>query len=424
MELYHCRICNGTLRVVLDLGMMHPSGFFLDGDERLAKQPLVLAQCNDCEFVQLKHVIPQDWMYRNYWYESGMNPSMLRSLRDIVDSSLVYAPESGTILDIGANDGSMLAMYPKSYTKVGFDPALNLHSKAQGKCDYAIPDYFSAELYPGEAGPANIVTAIAMFYDLNSPAAFLEDVHKIMADDGVFIVQMADLVSMMKANAFDNICIEHAGYYTLAVVKRLFAENGFSVFKVEYNDVNGGSVRIYATKKGHLRAIDNCTYNAFTIERDYLEGFKDPFMAFSMRVMGIALSIAKTMMYYSNAGHKIYALGASTKGNTLLQYCGLNSGIIKAIGEVNIDKLGRKTAGSGIPIISEAEVLEARPDIIVILPWHFREFFIKKLWDVISDGAYLFFPLPEPELVSVASGGLFSTKVLTGETVVPWANLK
>lgn len=431
MEIFACRLCNGPLQTVLDLGKLHISGFFIEGenDGPSIPQPLTLAQCTYCGFTQLKHILDPDLMYRKYWYRSSLNPSMIVALRNIVDSTMDIAKTNGkqvdVVLDIGANDGTMLAMYPDGITRIGFDPALNLSESAQENCDHFVADYFTADKWP-DLPHADIVTAIAMFYDLNDPHSFLEDVSKVIKDDGIFVIQMTDLISMLRANAFDNICHEHAGYYTFTQLHTLLTRHGFYVFRVEHNLVNGGSIRVYCTKKPTRHKIDDTVFRAIAQESIYLSNYDDPIMAFSFRVMNIGLSIMKFIMDWKALdGRKIYALGASTKGNTLLQYFGLSDKIIEAVGEINEDKFGKRTVGTGIPIVPESEILEeAGPeDIIMILPWHFRDFFIGSLnghIEVDNLGTTLLFPLPEPQLVNMVEGNLL-VRDLEGSTIIGWA---
>lgn len=429
MEIFQCRLCDGKLRTVLDLGDLYVSGFIEDEDSFGQKEPLTLAVCKNCGLAQLKHIVDPDRMYRQYWYKSSLNPTMLEALRDVVVSSIgrwIGSKSNPVAVDIGANDGSMLAMYPDHFTTIGFDPALNLREEAESNCDYFINDYFSwdaiQDKWPTGIGRADIVTAIAMFYDLNTPREFLENVKAAMCEDGIFVIQMTDMTSMLKVNAFDNLCHEHASYYTLIQAIKLLNDHGFIVFDVEYNMVNGGSVRIYAAKRNSQYSISPTVLAEIGREAQYLQQYDDPFLAFSIRVMNIALAVNKYMLCVRGEGWPIYALGASTKGNTLLQYFGLDRRTIIAIGEVNEDKFGKRTVGTNIPIVPESNILEAETGTIVILPWHFRDFFIKKLWNHMEEGFMeLLFPLPEPEIVYVKNGELCIEPLLDKEIIVPWA---
>ncbi len=425
MELFQCRLCGGSLRVVLDLGNLYISGFIEESEHAGEKEPLVLATCKQCDFAQLKHIVNPDRMYRQYWYKSSLNKSMVEALKDVVVSSVsrwAGNKKNPVALDIGANDGTMLSMYPENFTTVGFDPALNLKEEAEKRCDVFVSEYFVLTNYPSHINQADIVTAIAMFYDLNDPGHFLDDVARVMDKDGILVIQMTDMISMLKANAFDNICHEHAGYYTLVQMIKLLDDHGFHVFDVERNMVNGGSVRIYAAKNRRLYQISPTVLAEIGREAQYLQQYDDPFLAFALRVINIGLTISRLVMQTMGEGVPIYALGASTKGNTLLQYFGLDLRSVAAIGEVNEDKFDKRTVGTNILIIPEEDVLKAKPLVLMILPWHFRDFFVKKLWDLMDKhGTELLFPLPEPELVYIRGGELVVEKLLSDRGVVPWA---
>jgi len=411
-----CRVCNGPLEEVLDLGFIHPSDFLLpDQFSPKPSNPLVLARCEICHVVQLLYTTDQDTMYRNYWYRSGINPSMVNALQDVVDSVLKrYGRDHGTVIDIGCNDGTMLSMFPDNFYKIGYDPALNLRKEAEENCNLFINDYFGAMTMTKEA---DIVTAIAMFYDLDDPHAFLRDVVQVLDYKGIFVIQMMDLISMLEANAFDNICQEHLCYYSLLDIDRMLLDYDLEIFDVEYNKVNGGSIRIYISWKDTYCKTDEY-YAAMDSELDYLALTKNPITAFANRVMGACLRTMKCMAMAKAKGLTIHGLCASTKGNTLLQYMGLKPPIIDKIYEVNEDKFGKETVSTRIPIVSEDEFVD--PDILLVLAWHFEEFFVEKFMDYLECGGKLFFPLPSPHTVSMIDSEV-KVRFMEKASTLPWA---
>jgi len=400
-----CRICGGSLKNVLKLGDIYPSNF-VDKTEGKAV-PLTLVECKLCGLVQLKYTVSLDSMYRNYFYQSGINPSMVDSLQDVVTDieNTVTINNDDILIDIGCNDGTMFTLYKNKFAiKVGFDPALNLADKAKENCDFFINDYFQNCNYPNVLGKAKVITAIAMFYDLPNPNEFMECVNKLLVDDGIFVIQFTDLISMLKINAFDNICHEHLEYYKLEDIVNLLAKYGLTVFKVSYNTVNGGSIRVFACRNSTF-PIEESVLNSLMVERSYLTSYNnDPMKEFSTRVADIKNTVINFLIRCQDAGLVVYGMGASTKGNTLLQYFGIRTGLIRKIAEVNKDKFGKFTIKTNIPIVSEDEALSEYPDMFFLLPWHFLDDFIKRNIKFLEDGGAFVVPLPEPRLYYMEKG--------------------
>lgn len=390
-----CRCCGGELRTVLDLGAICPSNF-VEGNEEVPGVSLTLAQCTTCGLVQLHDTVELDAMYRQYWYKSSLNASMVKALNDVVTRATEHVElvDGDVVVDIGANDGTLLAMYPERLLRVGFDPALNLAKEATGKCDCFVNDYFTADSYPIPEH-AKIITSIAMFYDLPSPHRFVEDITKILHPEGIWVVQFTDLVSMLKINAFDNICHEHLEYYSLHVVKDIIEMHGLELIDVEYNTVNGGSLRAYIAFAGAKEVSENVAV-FLKEEHEYLGMFEDPLVAFAARVERIKTEVLGYLEKAKADGRSIFVLGASTKGNTLLQYFGLDVHTITYAAEVNPDKFGLKTVGTHIPIIPQVQALALKPDIFLVLPWHFIDTFRESLKMYLEGGGILYVPLPEP----------------------------
>lgn len=401
-EIKECRICGSEeLEEVFRIGYIYPSGFHEFRADWPQKQPLILVECGSCFLTQLKHTINLDSMYREYWYRSGLNTSMVSDLQNVVTSieERIELNDGDTVVDIGCNDGTLFDFYTADVLKVGFDPALNLQGPADKHCDIFINDYFKA--IPG-INNAKVITAIAMFYDLPDPVTFLEDVKATLADDGIIVLQFTDLYSMFKINAFDNICHEHLEYYKLSNIVDLCSRVGLKIFDVEYNGVNGGSLRAYITRQ------ENGTYDvkhdvtqALTNEFYYFESLHGQWYEFNERVIDTKEQIDDFLWTVSSRGKGVIMLGASTKGNTLLQYFGLTGDDILLAAEINSDKYGLHTVGSDIVIVSEDEVLnEYPPDYLFVPTWHFIDHFIKMphLLQYMDNGGKLVVPMPQPKV--------------------------
>ena len=258
-----CRSCGGDLLDIISLGEQVSVGF-TDKPEDGNKIPLDLVLCPKCYLLQLKHTTNTALLYNeNYGYRSGVNQTMKDELKDIVDKAVKFV-EADVAVDIGCNDGTLLSNYPVEVTRVGFDPSLGTNlisgnrlasycqeNLSRGGAKYKMyRDFFAADIFKRSFEKAKIVTAIAMFYDLDDPNKFLKDVHSILDDDGVFIIQQNYLAGMLQNVAFDNIVHEHLEYYSLTSLESLLNRNGFVVVDVEEREVNGGSFRVYAKKKG------------------------------------------------------------------------------------------------------------------------------------------------------------------------------
>lgn len=408
-----CRVCHSKKLVeILSLGNLYVSDF-VTTNKNCIRAPLGLCMCKSCSLVQLTHNgVNKNILYRNYWYRSGVNSTMKAALRNITLNveKILELDSKDIVLDIGANDGTLLRSYKNNkIVKVGFEPAKNLTKDASIGTNKIITDFFSAKKYKGNFhDKAKVITAIAMFYDLEDPNSFVADVSEILADDGLFIIQMAYQPLMLKLNAFDNICHEHIEYYSLKSVQRLMENNNLEIFDVELNDINGGSFRIYIRHKDAkypkpLRVGSKRVSDLLRKEEASKVNTINVYKKFAHR---IALLKSKTTKFIKKEiflGKKIFVYGASTKGNTLLQYYNLDNKIIKAAAERNPNKYGLRTVGTLIPIISEEKAREMNPDYLLVLPWHFKKEFIKREGKFIDKGGKMIFPLPNLEIIDNAT---------------------
>jgi NDP-4-keto-2,6-dideoxyhexose 3-C-methyltransferase len=354
--------------------------------------PLMLIMCANCKLVQLSHSVEQDRMFRDYHYLSGMNASMRASLLDVVKhaESVVDLQPCDFVMDIGSNDGTLLRCYRTFVDKLGFEPARNITMPFGIK---TINDYFSDEKAMEYTNPKpKVITAIAMFYDLEDPNKFCADVKKILHEDGVFIVQMNYLGTMIENLTLDNISHEHLCYYSFASLNRILEANGLVVQSVTFNDVNGGSMRVVC---GHKHAL---VKHVTTLKETYLSDVST-YVEFARRIKMIRAELRAYVLTEKAAGKTIWGYGASTRGNTLLQWLGFDSKIIEKIADRNPLKHGKFTTGGSIPICSEEEMRKAQPDNLLVLPYHFRAEFIKRERPYLNKGGKMIFPLPKFEII-------------------------
>ncbi len=301
------------------------------------------------------------------------------------------------VIDIGSNDSTLLRSYPvKDVKLVGFEPSYNLVADAQGQGLTIINNFFNSNDWRKRFGDAKakIITAIAMFYDLDNPDAFVADIVKVLDPNGIFVIQMSYLSSMLSQNAYDNTCHEHLCYYSLSSLETILKRHGLEVFDVVLNDTNGGSFRVYIHHQGDSRKIARRVQELRDSEKKLNLHRKKIYDDFTARVFALREKLYSFVASKVRKGKKVYVYGASTKGNTLLQFCKLDSRLVKAAADRNPSKWGKKTVSTLIPIISEEQARQEKPDYFLVLPWHFLKEFVQREKKYLNSGGKFIVPLP------------------------------
>lgn len=329
---------------------------------------------------------------------------MREALEDITAKSYQLAkPGPGEIvIDTGCNDGTLLRTYPKSSLKlVGFEPAENLVEDARRDTYWIFNDFFKSDVFRDKfaSEKAKIITSIAMFYDLEDPNTFVHDVAECLSPDGVWVVQQNYLASMLQKNGFDNIGHEHLEYYSLSTMEKLLTKHGLDIFDVETNDVNGGSFRIYACHHERYPIRQSVRELRRTEEQLQLNA-GEVYRAFAANIRKIKSNLSQLVRNEARSGKTVYVYGASNRGNTILQYCGLDYRSIKKAADANSEKWGRRTVGTKIPIVSKEEARKDRPDFFLVLPHHFLEEIRREESEYLREGGKLIVPLPEVRVVA------------------------
>ncbi len=409
-----CRISGSRLNQVIDLGDLYVSNFYEDKIKDAVKSSLSLGIGEESGLLQLMDTADQDSMYKRYWYSSGTNKTMRNQLKDIVRviNRWVHLEEKDVILDIGCNDGTLLGHFSKrdGLIKVGIDPAKNLANEANKHCDLHAISYFDADIFYEltDGRKAKAITSIAMFYGLDDPHSFVKDIANCLHDEGIWVLQMSYTPLMIAQNAFDNICHEHIEYYTLRSLEYLLKAHNLRIIDVQLNDVNSGSFCVVVAKRRNtlgiiplfIQELGKFRYKSiyeYEVKQRYdSEAVYNDFMK---RINHLRDKTRDVLKSIRNQGKTIYGYGASTKGNTLLQYYGLSVNDIIAIAERQPSKYELYTAGSWIPIVSEAEMREAKPDYLFILPWHFVNEFVHRENDFLKNGGKFIIPLPEIQII-------------------------
>lgn len=419
IERKRCRISGEKLIPLFSLGKLYVSDFISLNDEPKF-EPVRLKLClgQKSGLVQLANTIPPENLYRKYWYKSGSNQTMTNELKGIAESTqeLIKTRPGNIFLDIGCNDGTLLKFLDTNLIRIGFEPAKNLVQEAKQHASLIINDFFSYKVYKKSKygnKKAKAITSIAMFYDLDDPHSFIEDVDKVLDRNGLWVIQMSYLPLMLEQLAFDNICHEHLEYYSLSSLKYLLDLHDFRIVDCQLNDVNGGSFRIYLMKKSAdvtkfantpYRDVAGCRVNSLlNYERTLNLDKKITYLNFYKKIKDLKNQTVNFIKKEREKGKIIWGYGASTKGNTLLQWFGLKNGLIEAIAERSPQKFNLKTVGTNIPIYSEEETRKRKPDYLLILPWHFINEFKQRESEFLKNGGKFIVPCPKFEIIDYKS---------------------
>lgn len=402
-----CKICQNTnLIEVVNLGTQSLTGVFPKHKEDfVTRGPLRIVKCvgdDCCGLVQLADSYDLNEMYgENYGYRSGLNASMVRHLNAKVEKirSIAKLQDGDLVIDIGSNDSTTLKAYPDTYRLVGIDPSGLKFKEYYPPHVELIPDFFSAALVKEKVKDkkAKVITSFSMFYDLEEPQTFMQEIEGVLDDEGIWVFEQSYMPIMLEKNSYDTVCQEHLEYYALYQIKWMCDRVGLKIVDVEFNDVNGGSFSIAVSKKCSS-FLENTAQITKILDHEKEMGLDTlkPWEEFVVRMEQTKEELLDFLTRCKQEGKKVLGLGASTKGNVILQYCGITEELLPVVGEVNSDKFGCFTPGTLLPIVSETEVINANPDYLLVLPWHFREFFVS---NPKFKGMKLVFPLPNLEIV-------------------------
>ena len=391
-----CRLCNNhKLKNIHNFGNIFVSNFVSSKNiKKGIKAPLKLVFCSNCKLLQLEHSAPQEIMYKKfYWYKSGITKTMRDGLKELyLDIRKKCKLKKGdVILDIGANDGTLLKYFKNNnFITIGCEPANNLQKELKSNCDYVIHDFWNSKhlkKIPHKHRKLKVITAIGMFYDLEDPSLFIKHAADALDDNGIFVAQLMCLQSMLKMNDLGNICHEHLEYYSYDSLKYLFEKNGLKIFKITENNINGGSYRVYC-KKNIKKSV---TYNEQTSYKN-IKKF----------ISNVIKNKNETISFLNKSkkdGKKVFLYGASTKGNTLLQYYKIDNKLVQYAAERSKDKWGKYTIGSGIEIITEEMARNLNPDYFYVMPYGFINEFVLREKKWLNKGGRFLLPYPNFKIV-------------------------
>ncbi len=405
-----CRICNSkNLDKVFDLGRQYIQGSFKKKnfpEPYTKKIPLKLVLCKFCGLLQTQHTTNKSVLYKNYWYMSKINSTMRNHLSNIVTSLYkINKKKKLSVLDIGCNDGTLLNFYKKNESKYGIDPS-QIVDKINKKKIYTIKDFFPLKrknLFKINK-KFDFISSIAMFYDIDDPNNFVKSIKYFLEKKGIWVFELSYMIDMLRLNSFDTICHEHLEYYSLSTLNYLIENNKLKIFKVSKNSINGGSIRCFVTHKNNFLFDKRKNYSEISKLISYEKKIKifskKPYRKFYLNSLKIKKKLLDLIYKIKKKEKKIFILGASTKGNTILQFLNIDNKLISSAVERNKEKIGAQTIGSKIKIISEKEAKKNLPDYYLVLPWHFKKEIITREKNFIKKGGSLIFPLPNVHIVN------------------------
>lgn len=396
--LKRCRLCHsGKLNEVVKIQPQYIASTFVatnkNNPKAKIKIPMTLVLCKQCGLVQLKETVEPNLLYESYFYRSNVSNTMSRDLRSVVADAMarISTKKGDAILDIGCNDGLMLTFFPENVTRVGIDPAKNIDWGHLPKSIEIVNDYFPCKKLAGRT--FKVITTTAMFYDLNDPNKAVADIKKLLASDGVLCVQVSYLYDTIRDMNFYDICHEHLEYYSLKSLMALMERNGMSVFDASTNAVNGGSLRVMvAHKEAKRKRSDNVDY---LLLKEKVLRLEDP-ETYKVFAKLIDMSARRVREFIKKQKGLVIGLGASTKGNVLLQLCGINKKMLPFISERNPLKVGLRTLGTDMSLISEEEAREKNPTCIFVIPWNFKAEIVDREKKYLAQGGKLLFIMPYP----------------------------
>ena len=405
MRIKNCRACSKSkLKKVFSLGKMCFTGKFPRANQKIDKETIDLVICPNCELVQLGHNFDLKYLYGpDYGYRTGINKTMTNHVKEVVKnlSRITKLKKNDHVLDIASNDGSLLNFYNRSIITFGIDPILNKYIKSYKNINYKISNFFSAKKVKEKIKKKfKIITALSVFYDAENPNLFLRDVKRLLIKDGIFLLEFADLASIIKYKMFDTICHEHLEYYSTKVIINLCLKNGLRVFDIKQNDINGASKQFFVCHKVSKYQNNNKIINKILDSENKLNlADEKTFKKFIKEINYSKKKLVTFLKREKKIGKKIHCYGASTKGNVLLQYYNIDNKLIDFVSERNKNKYSLFTPGTNIKIISETLSRYYNPDYYLVLPWHFKKEILLREKIIRKKGTKFIFPLPKLTIV-------------------------
>jgi len=406
MKISKCRSC-GSISLIkcLNLGNQYLTGIFpKNQNEKVSKGNLSLVFCKNCSLLQSEQNFDRYEMYgSNYGYMSSLNSSMIDHLKNKSQKikKISKLSKSDLVIDIGSNDGTFLSYFVDHCQTLGIDPTISKFKKMYNKKINIIDDFFSGEiLKKNSIRKAKVITSVSMFYDLEDPVTFANEVNEALDKDGIWHFEQSYMPSMIKNTSYDTICHEHLEYYSLKSIMYILNKSNFKIVDIELNDINGGSFALTVAKKKSNKFEESFLVDWLLNKEDSYKFNKiETLFDFKNKVFKHKKLLSELILNLIDMKKKVLGYGASTKGNVILQFCEIDNKLVNYIVDVNPFKKNRITPGTNIKIINENDFLRKKVDYLLVLPWHFKNHILKKEKKFINNNGKFIFPLPDIEII-------------------------
>lgn len=402
-----CQVCDaGDLQSVIFLGYLPPVNQLRPIGQRPHEQPAYPAEmlyCSRCHLVQLGLIVDPEILFPpSYPYTSGttriLRENFAELYRECRDMELLTP--SSLVVDIGSNDGTLLANFHEAGLPVrGIEPS-QVGKLAEQRGIPTTIDFFgprSVDWVLSGAGPAKIVTATNVFAHIEGIHDVVEQVLRLLDDHGVFVTESHYLFSLLETLQYDTIYHEHLRHYSLHSLSYLLARHGLEVIHARRIPTHGGSIRVYAARRG-TRPIAATVGEM--LAKEAADGLgMDRLRTFASAVVASKLDLMALMSHVRGSGARVYGIGAPSRASTLINYIGLDDRIVDCVLEVKGSlKVGNFIPGTVIPIVEETRLFDDQPEYALLLSWHIADELIPKLTERGFRGSYVI-PLPTPRIV-------------------------
>jgi hypothetical protein len=401
-----CTYCFEPTNEILDLGFLPPVNVMDKISENIqvnTSYPLRLAYCNNCLLTQIEDEIDGELVFpESYPYLSGTTRILRDNFMEQFNELIKFKPAKPNqlVIDIGSNDGTLLSNYKNDFAVLGIEPT-GAAKVAVNNNIRTIQKFFNRETAReilNDFGKAQVVTACNVFAHIPNLSALMESVDLILEEDGIFISESHYLTQLLETLQFDTIYHEHLRYYNGNFLSRLFKDFGFEIIKIKKIPTHGGSIRVWAAKSGKYD-VDKEVEQFLTNEKNSQFFGLNGHEKFAIEVLDWRQQFRKLIAELRTSNKSIYGIGAPSRASTLVTFSGLEKSDLLAVGEIQgSHKIGRYMPGTRIPIIAEEEVLEKKPDYLLMLSWHIAEELIPKIKENGYTGKFLI-PLPKIKIL-------------------------